>query len=94
MTNGEVLFQAQKGKAVYISPDGSEHRTIGTHSGGYYWVQGDKRVAALSWGAALAGFSNEGHEPDTVWLDKRNSDAVNDALAMASAELLLAKRRR
>lgn len=94
MTNNEVLFQAQAGKAVYIAPDGREYRTIGNQKKGYYWVQGDKRVAALSWGAELPTFWKEEHEPDAVWLDKRNSDAINDALAMASAGLLLAKQRR
>ena len=94
MTNDEVQFQARAGKAVYISPDGREHGTIGDHTGGYYWTQGDKRVAALSWGAELPAFWKEEHEPDAVWLDKRNPDAVNDALAMASAGLLLANQRR
>lgn len=94
MTNNEVLFQAQAGKAVYISPDGREHSTIGERTQGYYWVQGDKHVAALSWGAELPSAWKGERETDAVWLDKRNSDAINDALAMASAGLLLAKQRR
>jgi len=79
MTNNEVLFHAQPGKAVYIAPDGSEHGTIGNRKRGYYWLQGDKIVAAVA---------------HAVWLDKRNSDAAKDALAMATASLLLANQHR
>ena len=83
MTDSEKHFFAYSTAGKYVLSDGSKATPLRPPDVGYTWKDGDNNVAAISM---------KGSNPK-VWLDKRNPDAMNDALAMASAGLLIYHRK-
>jgi hypothetical protein len=81
MTNNEKRFMAYATKGVYLTSDGRKYERLTPNNTGYTWTHDNNDVAAIS----------IREEVPRVWLDKRNSDPMNDALSMASAGLLIYK---
>ncbi len=83
MTNGKKQFFAYSTGGVYVGSDGTKLKTLRPPDVGYTWTDGGKKVGAVSTGGS----------DQKVWLDKRNPGTMNDALAMASASMLIYERR-
>lgn len=81
MGNSENLFTANADKGVYMKPDGSSSNMMAPADTGFTWVENNNVVAA---------FTVLGKTPK-VWLDKNNSQELNNMLSMASASYLVYK---
>jgi hypothetical protein len=79
MAGREKIFRARSTEGTYVLSDGSPYETFGPPDMGYTWTHDNNNVAAIS----------VKEKNPRVWLDKRNSDATNHVLSMASAGLLI-----
>ncbi len=78
ISNNELLFKGYASKGQFVMSDGSIRKVWGApEDAGYYWTHEERIVAATSVKEKIP----------KVWLDKRNSDPILNALAMASAGL-------
>jgi hypothetical protein len=79
MKNKDKLFKAHASKGVYVMSDGRPYTALTPTDTGYNWTHDGKNIAAVS----------IREEIPRVWLDKRNSESINQLLSMASAGLLI-----
>ena len=78
MANSRHLLTAHATNGDFVMADGRVHKTLPIHTG-YTWEQGSEKPGAVSF--------NE--KTQRIWLDVRNSDEINDAIAMANSGLLI-----
>lgn len=84
MTDGEKSFSARSTAGTYVISDGSSpSKLLRPPDAGYTWIYDNNNVAAISLK----------EKTTRVWLDKRNSDDMNNVLAMASTGLLIYNRK-
>jgi hypothetical protein len=79
MSNQQMTIRTEETYGDILYKDSSRRKPLAPFITGYTWVLNDKNVGAVS----------VYEKPRRVWLDQDNSKALNKALAMASAGILM-----
>ncbi len=83
MSSSDELLIAHSTAGTLKLSDGSTPKMLRPAETGYTWTDGRNNIGAISLKV----------KPPRVWLDKRNSESMNEVLAMASTGLLIYQRK-